>query len=84
MVFVMTVNPGFGGQKYIEASPDRIREVCKILEGTAIDVEVDGGITKENVNVVLNAGASVIVAGSAVFKGNVSENAKEFMEILNS
>jgi len=84
MILVMTVNPGFGGQKYIEASTERIRKTREILENRAIDVEVDGGITRENVNVVLKAGANVIVAGSAVFKGNVSQNTKEFMEILNA
>lgn len=84
MILVMTVNPGFGGQKYIEASTERIRQVRKILEGKAIDVEVDGGITKENAKIVLDAGANVIVAGSAVFKGNVRQNTKEFMEILNT
>lgn len=83
MILVMTVNPGFGGQKYIEASTERIKQVRKILEGKAIDVEVDGGITKENAKIVLDAGANVIVAGSAVFKGDIQKNTKEFMEILN-
>ncbi|MDD2971590.1 MAG: ribulose-phosphate 3-epimerase [Lachnospiraceae bacterium] len=84
MVLIMTVNPGFGGQKYIEASTERIIEAHKLLAGRQIHIEVDGGITKENVRTVLDAGANVIVAGSSVFKGNIQENVKEFMEILNA
>ena len=83
MILIMTVNPGFGGQKYIEESTERIKEVKKILEGTGIDIEVDGGITKDNVSTVLAAGANVIVAGSAVFNGNLEENTKAFMKLLD-
>lgn len=78
MVLVMTVEPGFGGQKYIESSTERIRRVRSMIteKGLTVDVQVDGGITRENVHVVLEAGANVIVAGSAVFKGNITENVK--------
>lgn len=82
MVLVMTVEPGFGGQKYIEASTGRIRRVRKMItdKGLSVDVQVDGGITKDNVHVVLEAGANVIVAGSAVFRGNIAENVKGLLE----
>lgn len=76
MLLIMTVEPGFGGQKYIPESTDRIREARRLIaqKGLEVDIEVDGGITKDNVGVVLDAGANVIVAGSAVFKGNITEN----------
>ncbi len=78
MLLVMTVEPGFGGQKYIPESTERIRKIRQMADGQGIDldIQVDGGITKENVHVVLDAGANVIVAGSAIFKGNITENVK--------
>lgn len=80
MILVMTVEPGFGGQKYIEASTDRIatvrREITK--RGLSVDVQVDGGITRDNIDVVLNAGANVIVAGSSIFNGNITNNVTFF------
>lgn len=80
MVLVMTVEPGFGGQKLIEDTLTKVSEVrTEITErGLTVDVQVDGGVTKDNVDRVLEAGANVIVAGSAVFKGNISENVKYF------
>ena len=76
MLLVMTVEPGFGGQKYIPESTERIRQVRQMAEElqTDLDIQVDGGITQDNVKVVLDAGANVIVAGSAVFQGNITEN----------
>ena len=76
MLLVMTVEPGFGGQKYIPESTERIRQIRQmaIELGTDLDIQVDGGITQDNVRVVLDAGANVIVAGSAVFKGSITEN----------
>lgn len=81
MLLVMTVEPGFGGQKYIPESTERIREIRRMADekGIDLDIQVDGGITKENVQVVLDAGANVIVAGSAVFQGNITENVKAIM-----
>ena len=81
MLLVMTVEPGFGGQQYIPESTERIRQVRHMAQelGTDIDVQVDGGITRDNIKVVLDAGANVIVAGSAVFKGNITENIKGLM-----
>jgi ribulose-phosphate 3-epimerase len=78
MVLVMTVEPGFGGQKFIPACMDKIKEVRAMVEakGLHTDIEVDGGIHSGNVAEVLAAGANVIVAGSAVFKGDVQENVR--------
>ncbi len=84
MLLVMTVEPGFGGQKYLPQSTDRIRQAREMIResGLPVDIEVDGGITKENVSEVLEAGANVIVAGSAVFRGDISENVRALMEQL--
>lgn len=81
MLLVMTVEPGFGGQKYIPESTERIRRIRQMEEelGATLDIQVDGGITRENVRVALDAGANVIVSGSAVFKGNITENIKGLM-----
>jgi ribulose-phosphate 3-epimerase len=78
MVLVMTVEPGFGGQKFIPECMDKIKEVRAMVEtkGLHTDIEVDGGIHPGNVAEVLAAGANVIVAGSAVFKGDVQENVR--------
>lgn len=86
MVLIMTVNPGFGGQKLIPYTLDKVRELKKLLntKGLKVDIEVDGGITLENVEQILEAGANVIVAGSAVFKGEIEENVRCFLDILNS
>lgn len=84
MLLVMSVHPGFGGQKFIPESLDKIRVIRGMIteEGLSVDIEVDGGIYLTNVREVLDAGANVIVAGSAVFKGDPAENTKKFMEIL--
>ncbi|MGN0422813.1 MAG: ribulose-phosphate 3-epimerase [Lachnospiraceae bacterium] len=86
MVLIMSVHPGFGGQKFIEESLEKIRELRKVSEEAGLDlnIEVDGGIYKENIEKVLDAGANVIVAGSAVFRGNVEENTEQFVEILRN
>ena len=70
MVLIMSVFPGFGGQKFIPCALDKLREVKKIVDecGKDIDVEIDGGVTEENVEEIKAAGANVIVAGSTVFK----------------
>ncbi|MCI8282680.1 MAG: ribulose-phosphate 3-epimerase [Lachnospiraceae bacterium] len=81
MVLLMTVNPGFGGQKFIPYSLDKIRDLKDMItrKDLHVDIEVDGGVSLENVSDVLRAGANVIVAGSAVFRGNIQENVKEFL-----
>ena len=84
MILVMSVNPGFGGQEFIPETLDKLREVRKLVKesGRAIDIEVDGGITLDNVSEILNAGANVIVSGSSVFKGNIAENVAGFLKIM--
>lgn len=86
MLLIMSVHPGFGGQKFIPESLERIRAVREMADSQnlATDIQVDGGIHLANAKDVLDAGANVIVAGSAVFRGNPGENTKEFMEILKS
>ena len=85
MILMMSVEPGFGGQKYIEASTERIRQVRAMLDerNLSTDLEVDGGINVDNVSVVLDAGVNVVVAGSAIFGGNIEEKTKAFMEKLD-
>lgn len=84
MVLLMTVNPGFGGQRFIPYCMDKIRMLREQIKarGLGTDIEVDGGITLNNVGEVLEAGANVIVAGSAVFQGDMEENVKGFLELL--
>lgn len=86
MVLIMSVNPGFGGQKLIPYTVEKIRDLKKMIDakGLKIDIEVDGGINLENVTEVMDAGANIIVAGSAVFNGDLAENTQQFLHILNS
>ncbi len=81
MLLVMLVNPGFGGQKLIPYTLDKIAELKRITteRGLKADIQADGGITLENVDDVLDAGANIIVAGSAVFCGDVSDNVEAFL-----
>jgi ribulose-phosphate 3-epimerase len=69
LVLIMSVNPGYGGQKYIAGSEEKVRRVAALVGNRPIDIEIDGGITAENTALVTGAGANVLVAGSAVFKG---------------
>ncbi len=82
MVLVMTVEPGFGGQKLIPECVDKVPVIRRMIreKGLSVDIEVDGGINLDNVQEVVAAGANVIVAGSAVFKNDISVNVKGFME----
>ena len=86
MLLIMTVEPGFGGQKYIAESTNRIRNARRMIEdmGLDVDIQVDGGITDEIMSIVLKAGANVIVAGSAIFHGNISENVARYRQILEN
>ena len=81
MVLVMTVEPGFGGQKYMDECTEKVREARKMITdaGLSVDVEIDGGVTADNIGVPLEAGANVIVAGSAVFNGNIRDNVADLM-----
>lgn len=85
MILVMSVYPGFGGQKFIPDAIDKIKAIrnqaYKI--GKELHIEVDGGINLDNVSTALAAGADVIVAGSAVFKGDIRENLEAFFQKLN-
>jgi ribulose-phosphate 3-epimerase len=86
MVLVMSVNPGFGGQKFIESSIEKLKEVKRMRDarGLSFDIEVDGGINIDNLLSVLEAGANVIVAGSAIFSGDAAENVKNFRGVMNA
>lgn len=75
MVLVMSVHPGYGGQSYIEDVNAKIKELYNLSNGR-YDIQVDGGIYKENIKSVVDCGANIIVAGTAVFKGDISENIK--------
>jgi ribulose-phosphate 3-epimerase len=81
----MSVNPGFGGQKFIESILKKINEANKLREEKKLNflIEVDGGIDKENVKDILNAGCDIFVIGSSIFKGdNVSATTLEFKNLL--
>ena len=84
MVLIMTVNPGFGGQKFIPYTMEKIRSLRRILteRGLAADIQVDGGISSANVREVLEAGANVFVAGSAVFGEDPGARTREFLDIF--
>lgn len=78
MLLIMSVVPGFGGQKFIEASLDKLREAVILRDelGLNYDIEIDGGVNFDNIRDIHEAGANIIVAGSAVFKGNAADNVK--------
>jgi len=84
MVLVMTVEPGFGGQTILPACIDKVKELRRLIEkkGLSVDVEVDGGVTRDNLPELLSAGANVIVAGSAVFQGEIEENVRRMLELM--
>ncbi|MBR1674606.1 MAG: ribulose-phosphate 3-epimerase [Eubacterium sp.] len=85
MVLIMSVEPGFGGQSFIEETYEKLREVKALIkaEGADCDVEVDGGVSLDNLEQILEAGANVIVAGSAIFKNDIEKNVKMFKDIMN-
>ena len=84
MLLIMSVEPGFGGQAYIEGSTEKIRVAREMVKahGLETDIQVDGGINLQNLPEVLEAGANIIVAGSSVFKGDVAGNVKAFLDIM--
>ena len=86
IILLMSVNPGFGGQPYIQAVTDKIRDLRKMLTkaGRDIDIEVDGGVSLNNLPEILDAGANVLVAGSSVFRGNAAENVHAFLEAMKA
>lgn len=86
LVLIMTVNPGFGGQKLIPYTIDKVRELKERIDSRnlKVNIEVDGGITLDNVEKIMDAGANVIVAGSAVFKGDIQENIQSFLRLMEA
>lgn len=85
MVLIMTVEPGYGGQKIRRDTFGKIRQLREYIDenGYGVDIEVDGGINLDTVREVLDAGANVIVAGTKVFRGDISENVRNFRRILD-
>lgn len=85
MVLIMSVEPGFGGQKFMPKALDKIAATKVLADrlNPSLYIEVDGGITMDNVKSVIESGANVIVAGSAVFKGDKADNVKRFLDIMN-
>jgi ribulose-phosphate 3-epimerase len=86
MVLIMSVNPGFGGQKFIPSALKKIEKLANTIQNKNLktDIQIDGGVTLDNVEMVINAGANVIVAGSAIYqKDHTAENVKKFLEICN-
>ena len=84
MVLLMTVNPGFGGQSFIPAMYEKIHGLRELIakKNLNIDIEVDGGIKAANTKQVIEAGANILVAGSAVFEGDIECNIREFQKIM--
>jgi len=86
MVLIMSVEPGFGGQSFMEKSLDRIKRVFDYAKSNGYDdliIEVDGGITKENISEVVDSGVSVVVAGSSAFKnGEINKNVKDLIDSI--
>lgn len=85
MILIMSVEPGFGGQKFMPIALEKIAEAKAMIEakGLNVDIQVDGGIDLNNVEKVIQAGANIIVAGSSVYNGDTAANTKAMMEILN-
>lgn len=83
LILVMSVNPGFGGQKMIESSFEKIRQIKKLIEerNLEIKIEVDGGVKLDNAMRFYEAGADILVSGSGVFTGDAIENIKKFKEL---
>ncbi len=84
MVLIMTVNPGYGGQAYIDAMDQKIRDLRKMADerGLDLDIEVDGGVTADNIAHIKECGANIFVAGSAVFNGDIETNVKKLLEAM--
>ena len=85
MVLIMTVNPGFGGQKYIPYCGEKVRELRKMIteKNLDVDIQVDGGVKALNIAEIAECGANIFVCGSAVFEGNIEKNVKEILEQMN-
>lgn len=84
MVLIMTVNPGYGGQAYIDGMDQKIRDLRKIVtdRGLDLDIQVDGGVTADNIRRIKECGANIFVAGSAVFNGDIEANVKKLRKTM--
>ena len=84
MITIMSVNPGFGGQSYIPAMTDKVRALRAMLDakGLDTDIEVDGGVDTKNLSMLIEAGATVLVSGSKIFNGDITENVLQFKKIM--
>ena len=82
LILVMSVNPGFGGQTFLESQLKKIRRIREMIGDRSIALEVDGGIKPENIRKVVEAGANVVVAGSAVFQGGTASDYKKNLDSL--
>ncbi len=84
MVLIMTVNPGFGGQQLISYTIEKVKDLSKMLKSNPrkIDIEVDGGVNLGNAQTLIDAGANILVAGSAVFNGDITENTQAFLNLM--
>ena len=85
MVLIMSVNPGFGGQSFIPYTLDKIVDLRRCLgeRGLKLDIQIDGGVTLDNIDDILDAGANIIVAGSSVFQGDAGTNVAAFLEHMS-
>lgn len=84
LLLIMSVNPGFGGQKYIPAMTDKIRAARTLIGDRPIELEVDGGVTAENAGEIVAAGANALVAGSAIFKGDGVEDYRKTINLIRN
>lgn len=86
LVLVMTVQPGFGGQKYMESCTEKIRELRELLkeEELDVDIQVDGGINDETLETAMRAGANLLVCGSSVFKGDIAANVRRIKKRMRA
>lgn len=83
-LLLMSVHPGFGGQKFIEGSCERLKLLADLRDrmGSNIPIEIDGGVTLDNAWEILQSGADILVAGSSVFNGDIERNIKDFLEVI--
>jgi len=84
LILLMTVNPGFGGQKFIHSVVEKTKRVKAMIGDRPIDIEIDGGVTPETAPLVVNAGANVLVAGSAIFEGGTPADYKNNIEAIRA
>ena len=86
MALVMSVHPGFGGQKLIAETLDKVQKLARLRKekGLAFSIEIDGGVNQENIREIAMTGTDIIVAGTAVFKGEISDNIDRLREVITN